>query len=314
MKVDHDVAASTPLAAWCWLHVYSLDAVAIGLCWHLVMTNTFCSRDPIWYESVVLGLSIWLIYTLDRLLDSRRLTPQHPHTLRHQVHWIQRRALSAIWCVVAIVDVMLGALMATRGQLVWGSALVAAVVVYVIAVQSSGRWRQWFPKELVAGMVFSSGVSLSAWMQQFPHQGAELLVSTGLAGCLFASNCIAVACWERRLDQHQGFTSWATLHPRSAHWLPLALTIQILMTGILFSVGRVPALVASCLVGGQLLLWAVTRVHRHPVSQRGSDWDLHSVSLPVPTFSLLADAAVLFPPLVWVAVRCVAAMIGMPTQ
>ena len=79
-------ATTVSIRLWHLINLLSLDAVTVGLTWQLVFTLQFFDRFPSLVESSIIGISIWLAYTADRILDSRRLLCELPHSSRHSFH------------------------------------------------------------------------------------------------------------------------------------------------------------------------------------------------------------------------------------
>jgi hypothetical protein len=297
MPDDPAAADKMKVPWWSWANILSLDAVAIGLLWQWVFTVQFCRRYPTLPECGIIGVSIWLVYTADRLFDSLRLDRDRPHTLRHRIHLEFRNPLVAVWVAALAVDVTLVLSFASTTQLRWGYVAVAVVLAYVAGVHASRPARVWIPKELQAGMVFALGVSLTAWSQSSGGESSVLLLSTLMAGILFASNCLSVACWERELDRSQGFDSWVTRHPGCPRWLPFALAGHLVLSVAMLLTQLLPLFMASCLIASDLFLLLVW------VASRGREDAVRSRPLSITSASplgVVADVAIVIPPMLWV--------------
>ena len=283
---------------WSWANVVSLDAVAVGLLWQLLYTTQFCQRFPAVYELAIIGLSIWLVYTADRLFDAIRLDRTRPHTFRHRFHAAHQTQLTTIWFVALAVDTLLIVRFAHESQLRWGCSAIAIVVAYVTGIHLIRNASSWFPKELQAGMLFAFGVSLPAWSEISANGFVALLASVLMTGFLFTGNCFAIAHWEQDLDSSQGFDSWFTRHPAAGVWLPWALIFQVTLAFALAFVGVIAPLIAACLIFGNVLLFGLVVASRGKVRQsdRRSDSDVLVRMLVV-----LADVALVIPPVAFVA-------------
>lgn len=263
----------------------------MGLVWQVAFAVAFCGRYPSFAESTIIGLTIWIAYTADRLLDSMHLDLSRPHTLRHRFHFHRRRQIGLIWISAIVVDAILVFNSASESQLRWGYAAIAAVLAYGGGVHFVGHARCWIPKELQAGVVFAVGVSLMAWSET-NRDLAPLLCSTLMAGLLFSANCFAVACWERNLDASQGFASWLTRYPTASKWLPTALITHLASTGLLFGFQLLPGIIAACLAVGNVSLLAAVmfnRVHIFRVTPT-------SEASATGVFGVFADAALVILP------------------
>lgn len=292
----------------------SLDAVAIGLLWQLVFTTQFSHRMPAAYELGIIGISIWLVYTVDRLFDSKRLDLSKPHAMRHRFHFQHQKTLSLVWFVGLVADAYLIVKFADESQLRWGFAAVAIVLIYVIRVQTSTvpvagptASAMSIPKELQAGIVFAFGISLPSWAESNSAASLPLIASTLMAGLLFSSNCLAIACWERDWDSHQGFHSSLLRFPSADRWLPAILFVQIAIVMGLFLIGILPLLMACCLIASSLLLMSLLVFHRGRVSGLGRE---STPSTIVQSLVTLADVALVIPPAGLIAFHVVAGAVA----
>lgn len=288
---------------WRLANALSLDAVLVGLTWQLVFTRQFCQRLPAPHEMAIVGLSIWLVYTIDRLLDSLRLDTSRPHSFRHRFHLRYRKRLCFVWLTALGINAANVVCFASEPQLRWGCMAIAVVIGYVVGVQLVPKPKMMIPKELQVGLVFAFGVSLTAWSEVGRHETTELLIATMMAGLLFAGNCLAIAGWERHFDIHQNFDSFALRMPQSTTALPTALIFHAIATVILGAVGLMGPLVLGCLIASDCMLFLIT-VGGHRLSRKRNiehdpppsnlfDWNGALVSL--------ADVSLMIPPLGWAA-------------
>lgn len=96
--------ASSSIPWWLWLNVLSLDAPVVAVLWQWALAQAYgVQMDPINYST--LGLVVWLIYVLDRVLDTRSCAENQPFTARHAFY--QRHSRFYIWVVIPVVAVFL---------------------------------------------------------------------------------------------------------------------------------------------------------------------------------------------------------------
>lgn len=191
------------------IHALSLDAVAVSVMWQFVFCISFADQIPTLAQSVSLGLTVWLIYCADRLLDAARIDTQAPVTFRHQFHRRHRRNLTMTWMILLIIDALVVCLGVDYSIQVLGISLAAAVLVYGAGVHFATTPLRRIPKEVQVGFLFAGGVSIVLWPSVFaePTTHLPMLVTFGLAWALFTCNCIFVAACELELDHAQGFDS-----------------------------------------------------------------------------------------------------------
>ncbi|QEF97596.1 hypothetical protein Mal15_16370 [Stieleria maiorica] len=284
--------------AWAWANVLSIDAVTVGLVWLFVFTDQFCHRSPAGYELAIIGLSIWLVYTADRLLDSLHLDTTQSHTIRHLFHFRHRKTLGVAWVLILVLDAALIVSNATEPQLRWGCAAIAAVLAYVASVQFLKDSVRRFPKELQAGMVFAFGVSLNAWVEAAADDVMSLVVSVVMTALVFTANCVTIAALECDVDRVQRFDSWVLRSPLAARVLPIALGLHASIVSGLGLAGIIPATIAFCLIASDVLLMSLGRTLSTQTSCGSAG------ARPGPWVTL-ADVALVFPAVVFCSVSTV---------
>lgn len=294
--------AKRSIPVWAWGNVLAVDAVGVGLLWQALMTLVFCKRVPTLLECTVLGLSIWGFYLADRLLDSRTLDCRRHRTLRHDYYRRHSKRFLWIGLICGIADFVIIARYANFAQLRWGCAAMGAGCLYAALVQLANAARIWFPKELLAGLVFGFGLSLPAWIEC--GFNIELAIATGMIGVLCAANCFVVAVWELPLDHAQGFQSWLTRFPAAAKALPYFLLLQAVLCVVCLTAGLLPMAVALCIVAADTLLVMASWCTPLRLELGGHERDMVET---VHFSSLSADAGLAFPAVLGI-VYCVVSL------
>ncbi len=152
-----------------------------------VLSNRMATRlsdiTPVhWATPVVLALAVFIIYTVDRLLDIRR--PDRPPTNRHRFH---HRYAALLWRVVAGAVVLgLALTFFLPGSVVkFGLVLGGICAAYVGAVfRLPARHPALLLKEPFVALLFSAGIWGSVWVQRPTVSGvdiAEALLFIGIA-------------------------------------------------------------------------------------------------------------------------------------
>src|SRR6056297_2328288 len=87
-----------------WLNVLSLDAVFVAVAWHWLVASTFAadSQRQHLVQRAVLAITVWLIYVLDRLLDSRRMSFHLPAAARHRFAHRWAGVLWPLWATALL--------------------------------------------------------------------------------------------------------------------------------------------------------------------------------------------------------------------
>jgi hypothetical protein len=108
--------------------------------------------------NICLALSIWLVYTVDRLLDVNRME-DHQLSRRHLFHKKFRKPLWAASAIIFLLDAFLAVNYLPYRMLVFGMLMVSAVLAYMILLNmlKTGKTR-WFQKEPLIALVYTMGV------------------------------------------------------------------------------------------------------------------------------------------------------------
>ena len=175
---------------WQWPNILSLDAVAIALAWQSCLESI--RHHPIEFaEQIILGLSVWLTYMADRLLDVRKRKPVSLLSLRHS--WIKKYSfrLWSAWIPILALNVLLALYFLDNRQFFRGSILLCLTLLYTVLNQLLSRY--WFPKEACVGFIFSAGLLVF-----LPEYNA--IKDFWLLSSVFVVNCLLISLKEQRID------------------------------------------------------------------------------------------------------------------
>lgn len=160
----------------------SLDAVLIAVLWQLFLSRTLAPVNEV--STVVLGISVWLVYTADRLADTwGQRTGEEPP--RHAFARRYRSPLLLAFALGLAADLAVAFWWLPGRELVAGLALLPLVAVRIFALRR-------FPvgKNLLTGFLFAAGI----WMPIL--LGDPWRPGFGLFILLCAWNCTAIDTWE----------------------------------------------------------------------------------------------------------------------
>ncbi|MES2595540.1 MAG: hypothetical protein V4662_09405 [Verrucomicrobiota bacterium] len=311
---DPSSPASEKVPLWLWPHLLSLEAPLVAMAWTAGLAHLH--RVPAMPGVLPgLGLCAWIIYVLDRLMDTRGKT-EAQLGLRHRFHRRHRLAFLAAVFASIIVVVRLG-FWTVPADLMWQSALLSVPVIFYLALYAAGG-SQWFFR----GLLPLGGITMILFIQSAPLRpnfkmsltlllSASLLLLTVkhyqeklrsamskdlLGGLLFALGCTA---WSRFLrngsDPVGGFVEFALLtclfvsnltgiSTREVHhrWLAAGLGAAVGALALVYQgslAASMSTLALSCAAGFILLLIL----------------DRCRASLSENAYRVLADVAVLVP-------------------
>jgi 4-hydroxybenzoate polyprenyltransferase len=208
------------------LNLLSIDVALGSVCSALFFSKVFrVSLLP--YALTVLAITVWVIYTVDHLLDARKVSAP-ASTERHQFH---QRNFAVLARVVLIAIVVNGVLIffIRKPVLVGGIYLISAVGVYLL-VQPYLK----VSKEIVIALLYTLGVTLPSLAvtdiarQEWPW---TLLVQFFLTAL---TNLILFAWFDRendRKDKRGSFVvSLGEKNTVSIIWILLILSVTLTFT------------------------------------------------------------------------------------
>jgi len=179
-----------------WL---SLDVTAGTIVVMYFLSHEF--GTPVqWSEVVALGLAVWVIYSIDHLLDAR--VASEPVSERRKFHREHFKTLFFL----TILAVSLGIWVATflsKEVIVFGGIL-AIVAIGYLALAQIRRWAGF--KEVQIAIGYAGGVSLVPLVNlEVVEPWHWLAISLLFLSALV--NLILFSWFERKQDQQEGFTS-----------------------------------------------------------------------------------------------------------
>lgn len=191
--------------------ILSLDVALGSLAGGLMVRRLFFPEMP-WVFYLLLPLSVWVIYTLDHLLDARQLGG-NSQTPRHYFHHVNFAPIVFVWGFVSAACGLLALLFLDQRGLTFGMVMIGFVLLHLFLVKLVGdRTSPFFIKEMgVAGIyclgiwglplvfAFYAGTSLDGW-----------LVAAFFFQYLLLSfvNLIEFSLYEMEIDKEHGHSSF----------------------------------------------------------------------------------------------------------
>jgi hypothetical protein len=218
------------------INILSIDvALGAGCCaaWFANVFNV--QLRP--YALFVLGLTVWIIYTADHLMDASKIKTE-ASTSRHRFHQRNYKALIVFLSIAIIVDLLL--LLFIRARILYGGVILSAIVLLYLLIN---RWLG-FVKEFVIALVYCGGVLLPALsLNGFTLTVPEvLLIISFLITALI--NLIIFSRYDIAVDELHGSDSFArkfgygiTQHVLSLLFVIQAIVISLLLMAHVWSYG-----------------------------------------------------------------------------
>ncbi|MEO8097316.1 MAG: hypothetical protein ABI811_06400 [Acidobacteriota bacterium] len=176
---------------WLWPNLLSLDAPVVALLWQLLFVRCFHASlgFPV---AMLLGMSVWLIYAADRMLDAWRGADLQARHQFYRRHW---RGVAVIWFALFLVCAWIAWTSLSSATLGRGSLLAAAAGLYLVAVHAFPKiWRRPGWKEASVSVLFALGASLAAWSAIASWSD---ILSIALFCVLCWMNCTTIEDWEQ---------------------------------------------------------------------------------------------------------------------
>ena len=153
---------------WKYIQFLSLDVVAGALISSLFIAKTLGVglRNPM---LVGLGIAIWLIYTIDHLIDAKAIkgSATNPRHAFHQKYFIPMVVLAVIAFGVGLWNIYFLPIQTIK----FGGVLVFCVGVYFLTIRMVNR-KLLLHKEISAALIYSFGIFAAPLSMSFEIDGA----------------------------------------------------------------------------------------------------------------------------------------------
>jgi hypothetical protein len=179
---------STPV--WLWPNLLSLDAPVVAVLWQGFLAYRFSLPLQL-AARFVLGLTVWSIYLIDRLLDARN-PPALDEPARHRYYREHSRLMTALLALVVASDASIAIFWLRPAVLRDGLIPLAGVLIYLAAFH---MWNEStkIPKEIAVAVLFTAGTFLTAWTML---PSARLAWPAAAFFLLCLANMVAIKAWE----------------------------------------------------------------------------------------------------------------------
>jgi len=206
-------------------NILSLDVAAGAVISTLLFAKIYAAV-PSTASLITLGLTVWIIYTTDRLLDVHGIK-EEVASARHRFHQRHQATLKFWLILITMIDgVMLYFIEAVVIKM--GLILSLVVAIYILL-----RTRLYLFKELFIALLYTAGVVLPV----FPIHQISLQTFLPLVPFFFIAllNLIIFSRYERENDMHDNQPSIATILNETSIEILLAwlFVITFSITGVL---------------------------------------------------------------------------------
>lgn len=148
---------------WLWPNLLSLDAPLVALAWLWLYGQIWGVMDLPWELWVALAAAVWMIYALDRIIDTADGSEKKHWEVRHHFHRKHRQKFLvlvialALWCAWATLAAL------SKSVIGYGFLVGAVVLAYfLLALDARKKSILSLPKNLIASAAFALGVASAA--------------------------------------------------------------------------------------------------------------------------------------------------------
>ncbi len=185
------------------INVLSIDIVA-GAIVSALFFGKFLEVEIKPIGLIALGLTVWVIYTIDHLWDASKIA--HPaETLRHRFHQENFRLLSFFLCLAIIADAV--AIFFIRRQVFeWGLVLTGVVILYLVFHRYLRFLKELFVASLYTIGVLLLSVTVTPIDLSAPHY--LLIIQFAIAAW---TNLLLFSWFDQSFDQRNDQNSFVTI-------------------------------------------------------------------------------------------------------
>ena len=208
------------------LNILSIDVALGAICSAAWFARLF-SVDLRPYAFLSLGLTVWIIYTVDHLLDARRIIGE-ASTVRHRFHQKYFNQLTIVVIIAVLADFVV--VFFIRKAVFQSGVVLASIMVGYFLMQ---RLLKFF-KEFIIALLFACGVLLPSWSLAVsrPGVGLSLIIAQFMITALI--NLLLFSWFDRHRDAVDKRESFVTLV--GARGTQVTIWILFILNGILMMV------------------------------------------------------------------------------
>ena len=189
------------------IRLYSLDIVT-GACICALFVARFLDVELPWPAVAALGIAAWLIYTIDHLIDAKKI--KHPATIeRHRIHQERFHEITTLSIVVAILGFAL--LFFVPAKIIYsGITLFFFLPFYFVILHLMGSKPSHY-KEIIIALVYSLGIFLGPFSMNDWVIDMEAAVIFFQFAIIAFINLYTFSLYEYGLDSKDGHPSMVIL-------------------------------------------------------------------------------------------------------
>ncbi len=218
-----------------FFHLLSLDVVFGAIIGAMVFWKILNPDKPLdWVSTILLGVSVWIIYILDRLLDLKN-NPENK-SLRHQFHAQYQFNLSTLLIALSAIGLLL-CFFVNVAVLQFGLMMIVFLMGYFFILHKwlKKEYIQW-AKEPITAIVYTAGVAGFSFLQASSiNLSAYLLLFVFF---LIVSQNLLLFSYFENLNNPNGVNAASFYGPSTSLRLIRFSGMLVLLLGIFFFAGN----------------------------------------------------------------------------
>lgn len=142
-----------------YLQAFSVDVMlgALVMTWFAASISNIELPVAIY---VTLGLSVWLVYTIDHLIDAKTITGEAV-TLRHRLHQRYFQGIGVLWIITFIIALVYSLMILPIKTIYFGIFTAGVVIVHLVLVRLMGtKTSKFIQKETGVALAYTFGIMM----------------------------------------------------------------------------------------------------------------------------------------------------------
>jgi hypothetical protein len=199
---------------------------------------------------LLLALATWTVYTLDHLVDARRI-PAPALNPRHRYFQVHFKVLFRVWLVIGVATAALAIVLGMRNTnlfVLGGWATLLVILHIAVVLLASNRQGPFLQKEFAVAFIYTYGIAIPALLGIRARLSWDAAILLGQFVVLAWMNLLVYARFEYATDTTDGHTS-------TVQWLGVPATD--VLVSVLVAVNLCASVGLVLLGKGQMLLGPV---------------------------------------------------------
>jgi hypothetical protein len=194
-----------------------LNSFSVPVVLGSVSTSLFFARffhaDLPWVFYYLLGSTVWVIYTIDHVLDGQK-TQMNSASLRHRIHYRYRTSLGLVSTLLIVANALIATRYLTVEGVFNGLPLALFVVVYFLTVHVKAFEKPFWWKEVFTAIGVTWGMAILPGLSgdlSFSISNVMLML---IFTCINFSNLLIFSYFDKSKDHRDGVISSAIAIPK----------------------------------------------------------------------------------------------------